>query len=52
MGKNPDPGWIKIRIRDEQAGSYFAIFWVKIFKIFNADLGSGMEKIRIREKHP
>jgi hypothetical protein len=33
------------------------IFWVKIFKFFEADPGwnilrSGMEKIRIRDKHP
>jgi hypothetical protein len=27
------------------------IFWVKIFKFFNANPGSGMEIIRIREKH-
>jgi hypothetical protein len=39
-----------------------AIFWVKILKFFDADQdpgiflslnpGSGMEKIRIRDKHP
>jgi hypothetical protein len=35
------------------------IFWVKILKFFDADPGSGMEKIgsgmeknRIRDKHP
>ncbi len=28
------------------------IFWIKIFKFFDADPGSGMEKIRIRENHP
>jgi hypothetical protein len=28
------------------------IFGVKIRKFFDADLGSGMEKIRIRDKHP
>ncbi len=33
------------------------IFWVKILKFFDADpggkkSGSGMEKIRIRDKHP
>jgi hypothetical protein len=27
------------------------IFWVKIFKFFDVDPGSGMEKIRIRDKH-
>jgi hypothetical protein len=28
-------------------------FWVKILKFFDADPGSpGMEKIRIRDKHP
>jgi hypothetical protein len=48
-----DPGWVKIRIRirDEQPGSYFQDlrnnFWVKILKFFDADPGSGMEKIKI-----
>ncbi len=28
------------------------IFWVKILKFFDADLGSRMEKIRIQDKHP
>jgi hypothetical protein len=27
-------------------------FWVKILKFFDADPGSGMEKIQIRDKHP
>jgi hypothetical protein len=27
------------------------IFWVKILKFFDADPGSGLEKIRIRDKH-
>jgi hypothetical protein len=40
-------------IRDEKPGSYFLElrnhFWVKILKHFNADPGSGMEKIRIRD---
>jgi hypothetical protein len=27
-------------------------FWVKILKFFDADPGSGMEKSRIRDKHP
>jgi hypothetical protein len=52
-----DQGWVKIRIRirDEQPGSYFrelrTIFWVKILKFFDADPGSGMEKFgsRIRD---
>ncbi len=43
-------------IQDQQPGSYFLRnhFWVKILKFFDADLGSGMEKSRIRdpEKHP
>ncbi len=56
---------IKIRIRDEHpdhiSESLESIFWVKIFKFFDAgadlgifltlDPGSGMEKIRIRDKH-
>jgi hypothetical protein len=51
-----------IRIRDEQPPDHIfeclePIFWVKILKFFDADpgsikLGSGMEKIRIRDKHP
>ncbi len=28
------------------------IFWVEKLKFFDADPGSGMEKIRIRDKHP
>jgi hypothetical protein len=28
------------------------IFWVKILKLFDADLGSGMEKTRIRDVYP
>ncbi len=47
-------------IRDEQPGSYFlelrnrffALFGVKILKFFDEDPGSGMEKSRIRDKHP
>ncbi len=52
---NRDPRWVKIRvrIRDEQPGSYFrdleTIFWVKILKFFDADPGSGMGKIWIRD---
>jgi hypothetical protein len=49
MGKK-----IRIQIRDEQPGSYFRElvnhFWgVKILKFFDADPGSGMEHIRIRD---
>jgi hypothetical protein len=40
-----------IRIRDEDldpiSESLEPIFWVKILKFFDADPGSGMEKIRI-----
>jgi hypothetical protein len=44
-------------IRDEQPGSYFlelrnhffGFFRVKILKFFDADLGSGMETVRIRD---
>jgi hypothetical protein len=53
-----DPRCVKksgIRIRDKQPGSYFRElrnnFWVKILKFFDADPGSGMEKILIREEH-
>ncbi len=61
--QHPDPG---SGIRDEQPGSYiflelrnhfFAFFGVKILKFFDEDpgwrqFGSGMEKSRIRDKHP
>ncbi len=41
-------------IRDEQPGSYFLelrnhFFGVKILKFFDADPGSGMETVRIRD---
>jgi hypothetical protein len=47
-------------IRDEQPRSYFpelrnhffGFFEVKILKFFDADPGSGMETVRIRDKHP
>jgi hypothetical protein len=43
----------RIRIRDEQPGSYFRelgnFFSVKILKFFDAVPGSGMEKIWIRD---
>ncbi len=38
-----------VLIRDEQSGSYFRqlrnIFWVKIFKFFDSDPGSGLENV-------
>jgi hypothetical protein len=44
---------IMILIRDEQPGSYFRElrnnFLVKKLKFFDADPGSGIEKIQIRE---
>jgi hypothetical protein len=53
---DPGLGLIKnrIQIRNGQPESYFrepveTIFWVKILKSFDADPGSGMEQIRIRE---
>jgi hypothetical protein len=61
---DPGPGLgkkIRIRVRDEQAGSYFRelrnnFLGLKILKFFDADpgwtkFGSGMEKIWIRDKH-
>jgi hypothetical protein len=48
MGKK-----IRIRIRDEQPGSYFRQLrnniWVKMLEFFDADPGSEMEKIWIRD---
>jgi hypothetical protein len=55
MGKKSGSG-SGIRLRDEQPGSYFRElrnnFWVKIIKFFDADPRSGMDKIRLRDKHP
>jgi hypothetical protein len=34
---------------DHISGSLETIFWVKIIKFVDADPGSGMEKIRIRD---
>ncbi len=49
IGKKSRSG---IRIRDEQPGSYFLELrnhiLVKILKFFDADPGSGMERIRVR----
>ncbi len=54
MGRNSVSG---SGIRDEQPKSYFlelrnhyfGFFGVKILKFFDADPGSGMEKVRIRD---
>jgi hypothetical protein len=51
MGKKSGSG---SGIRDEQPGSYFLelrnhFFWIKILKFFDANPGSGMETIRIRD---
>jgi hypothetical protein len=35
-----------------KSGSGSGIFWVKKLKFFDANRGSGMEKIRIWDKHP
>jgi hypothetical protein len=37
---------------DHISESLETIFWAKILKFFDADPGSGMEKIRIQVKHP
>jgi hypothetical protein len=37
---------------DDIFESLETIFWVKIFKFFDADPESGKEKIRIRDKQP
>jgi len=55
-GKQIGSGF-RIRIRDDQPGSYFRelrnqFFWVKILNLFDAYPGSGIEIIRIRDKHP
>ena len=38
--------------KDNISESLETIIWVKILKFFDADPGSGMENILIREKHP
>jgi hypothetical protein len=38
-----DPGW------DKQPGSYYKKNFVKILKLFDAEPGSGMEKVRNRD---
>ena len=37
---------------DHISESLETIYWAIILKFFYADPGSGMEKIRIRDKHP
>jgi hypothetical protein len=37
---------------DHVSESSETIFWVKILKFVDVDTGSGMEKIRIRDKYP
>jgi hypothetical protein len=53
-----DPGWIKDQDLDLRSGmnnpdniseSLETIFWVKIAKFFDAEAGSGIQKIRIRD---
>jgi hypothetical protein len=56
MGKNSGSG-SGTNKSDHFSESLEKIFWVKILRFFDADPGwkkfrSGMEKIRIREKHP
>jgi hypothetical protein len=48
MGKKSGSG---MNHPDHISESLETIFWVKILKLY-ADPGSGMEKIRIRDKHP
>ncbi len=56
MGKenhDPDPeSGSGMNNPDHISESLEPIFWVKIFEFFDVDQGSGMEKIRNREKHP
>jgi hypothetical protein len=50
MGKNPDPGSAsEMNNPDHFLESLETIFWVKILKFLDADPGSGMEKIQIRD---
>jgi hypothetical protein len=65
MGKNQDPdrgSGYGMNDQHHITKSLETIFWVRILKFFDADPGSGMqntydpgsglEKIRIRDKHP
>jgi hypothetical protein len=58
-----DPGWVKNKDPDSGSGSGMnkpdhnseslkTIFWVNILYFFDVDQGFGMEKRRIRDKHP
>jgi hypothetical protein len=52
MGKKsgPDPGsGSRMNNRDHISEILETIFWAKRLKFFDADLGSGLEKIRIRD---
>jgi hypothetical protein len=42
--QDPDPGWNNL---DHISASLETILWVEIHKFFDADPGSGMEKIQI-----
>ncbi len=53
-----DPEWVKLRVRisgmnnpDHISESLETIFWIKLL-LKNSLCGSGMEKTRIRDKHP
>jgi hypothetical protein len=51
MGKKSGSG-SGMNTQDHISESLETIFLIKILNIFDADPGSGMEKIRIRDKHP
>jgi hypothetical protein len=51
MGKKSEYG-SGMNNPDHISESLETIFWVKILKFFDADPGSGMEKIRIRDNIP
>jgi hypothetical protein len=57
-----DPGWVESQHPDPGSGMnnpdhiclsletiFLVFFWVKILKFFDADPGSGMETVRIRD---
>jgi hypothetical protein len=50
MGKKSESG-SGINNPDHISKSLETIFWIEILKFFDADPGSRMEKIRIRDKH-
>ncbi len=54
--QDPDPGWTTLTIFPRALNQFFGLKYLNSLKRIrdgkNSDSGSGMEKIRIRDKHP